>query len=392
MSTGGGTAGRGYLVLEHAVDEITITRTVRTELGDLTNLTASIQRLGLLCPIVITVDGVLISGRRRLEVMRRLGHSTVPVWVAAGISDELRTLLAIQDDNLLHKDLTATEKAALYTEYKALLAEENARRQAATRFGATPLVDETDIDSESAVAATQHGDGIDGDGGWESQPPSKRKSRVQAAHAVTGRDSSQQLEQVLTLQRLATSQDEDARVRQAAAEAVVEINADGKVHGRYLHVMTLRDACWLEKTSLDEHVPETVREEAAADLATVEAIPHPRERARAARGAVARIRSLAITPDPAIAATSVSPSAERDHPSDDDDTSAAKVRGVYHARRLVEVFARVAGWWDVNDPTLIGTYASEEQWALIVEHRTRAASFLDAAEAARAEALHESPG
>ena len=155
-------------VAQFPIESIVLGRSYRRELGDLTDLTTSIQTLGLLCPIVVTVDNVLISGRRRLEVMRQLGHTTVPVWVAAEVSDKLRTLLAIQDDNLLRKDLTPTEKAALYAEYKTLLAEENARRQAATRFGAPPLpgTDDTaepDMDGEvretMIVGSRQSGEG-----------------------------------------------------------------------------------------------------------------------------------------------------------------------------------------------------------------------------------------
>ena len=243
-----------------------------------------------MCPIVITVDGVLISGRRRLAVMRELGRTTVPVWVAAGVSDELRTLLAIQDDNLLHKDFTTTEKAALYEEYKAVLAEENARRQEATRFGSTVVLGT----GEYADEATAPGDGKGGggNGGWESQPPSKRKSRVQAAQAVTGKDSSQQLEEVLELQRLAVDDAQDDRVRQAAAEALVEINAEGPVHGLFQNVKILQVQCWLERVSLDEDLPADVRDAAATEIEELHAVAHRAERARAANAAARRIAEL----------------------------------------------------------------------------------------------------
>ena len=65
-------------VAQFPIESIVLGRSYRRELGDLTDLTTSIQTLGLLCPIVVTVDNVLISGRRRLEVMRQLGHTTVP--------------------------------------------------------------------------------------------------------------------------------------------------------------------------------------------------------------------------------------------------------------------------------------------------------------------------
>ena len=379
-------------VAQFPIESIVLGRSYRRELGDLTDLTTSIQTLGLLCPIVITSDAVLISGRRRLEVMRQLGHTTVPVWVASEVSDKLRTLLAIQDDNLLHKHFTTTEKAALYAEYKTLLTEENARRQSATRFGADALpgsddgeADDTDPDEKEAmIVATYQGSGS---GRWDSQPPSKRKSRVQAATAVTGRDSSQQLEQVLALERLATNEDEDERVRQAAAEAVVEINSDAKVHGRYHKVIALRGVCWLEKTAVNETASAAVREAADDELRAVRQIDRPVERSRAVAAAIARVRKLALTP------TSAATTAENgESGAEEDGMSADGVRGRYHARRLVDILAKAEGWWEINDAALVGRYATDEQWDAITRHRDQANAFLDtAADARRAAACASAP-
>ena len=373
----------GQPVAQFPIDDIVLGRSFRRELGDLSDLTASIQTLGLLCPIVITSDGVLISGRRRLEAMRQLGHATVPVWIASEVSDKLRTLLAIQDDNLLHKHFTTTEKAALYAEYKTLLAEDNARRQAATRFGAAALpgsddgeADDSDPEEkEVMIVATYQGSDS---GRWDSQPPAKRKSRVQAATAVTGRDSSQQLEQVLALERLATNEDEDERVRRAAAEAVVEINGDAKVHGRYHEVIALRGVCWLEKTAVNESATAAVREAADDELRAVRQIDRPVERSRAVAAAIARVRKLALTPT-STAAT------EEDGESgaEDEGMSADGVRGRYHARRLVDILAKAEGWWEINDATLVGQYATDEQWEAITSHRKQATAFLDTAADAR---------
>ena len=74
----------------------------------------SIARDGLLQPITITPDGMLICGARRLAAIRQLGWKTVNVWVRSGISTTLGQLLAEQDDNLLHKPLTPVEEASLY--------------------------------------------------------------------------------------------------------------------------------------------------------------------------------------------------------------------------------------------------------------------------------------
>ena len=76
----------------------------------------SIERLGLLQPVTITPEGVLVCGWRRLEAVRRLGWHSMKVWVRSGISDKLESLLAQQDENQLHKPLNELEKAALYRE------------------------------------------------------------------------------------------------------------------------------------------------------------------------------------------------------------------------------------------------------------------------------------
>jgi ParB family chromosome partitioning protein len=206
---------------------------------------------------------------------------------------------------------------------------------------------------------------------------------VQAAQAVTGKDSSQQLEEVLELQRLATDDAQDERVRQAAAEALVEINADGPVHGLFQNVKILQVLCWLERVSLDEDVASQVRDAAASEIEELRSVERRPERARAAGAAARRIADLLDRPAHPL---STDDSADADSADVDADANGPaggmQVRGIYQARRLVDTFARVEGWWANHDPTLVGVHATEEQWRLIVEHRRRAAAFLDSAEAA----------
>ena len=54
---------------------------LRRELGDVASLAASIADIGLLHPIVISQDGLLLAGERRLEACRLLGWDTVPVTI-----------------------------------------------------------------------------------------------------------------------------------------------------------------------------------------------------------------------------------------------------------------------------------------------------------------------
>ena len=121
----------GHIELERAVESIWSGRRHREDYGDIDALVESITRDGLLQPITITPDGMLICGARRLAAIRRLGWKTVNVWVRSGISTSLGQLLAEQDDNLLHKPLTRTEEATLYAELKALMADDETGRQEA---------------------------------------------------------------------------------------------------------------------------------------------------------------------------------------------------------------------------------------------------------------------
>ena len=64
-----------------SLDRITVGERHRRDMGDIPALAASIASVGLLHPVVITPNGVLIAGERRIEACRRLGWSAVPVHV-----------------------------------------------------------------------------------------------------------------------------------------------------------------------------------------------------------------------------------------------------------------------------------------------------------------------
>lgn len=54
------------------IDEITIGERIREELGNLEKLAGSLQKYGLVHPIVIDEDLKLIAGQRRLEAANLL--------------------------------------------------------------------------------------------------------------------------------------------------------------------------------------------------------------------------------------------------------------------------------------------------------------------------------
>ncbi|SDG83575.1 chromosome partitioning protein, ParB family [Microbacterium pygmaeum] len=190
---------QGHIELERSVDSIRVGSRHRVDLGDVDALAESIERQGLLQPITVTPEGVLVCGARRLAALRQLGVRKISVWVRAGISDRLTQVLAEQDENAQHKPLSPAEAASLYRECKALLAEDAARRQVASRFGTT------DIDgAPGAVTTTAPQRRNDGD------------ARTQAALLVSGRRSFTTLERIGRLQDIAADVSLPAEVRRHA--------------------------------------------------------------------------------------------------------------------------------------------------------------------------------
>jgi len=81
----------------------------RRDLGDLKMLANSISEVGLLHPVVVTPEGRLIAGQRRLEACRFLGWDEIPVTVV----DLLEAATGEAHENFVRKDLLPTEIVAL---------------------------------------------------------------------------------------------------------------------------------------------------------------------------------------------------------------------------------------------------------------------------------------
>jgi ParB family chromosome partitioning protein len=81
----------------------------------LAELTASIQQIGVLQPVLVrpTGDGFeLIAGERRWRAARRAGLATIPSLVRA--TDDLASVEQALIENIHRQDLTALEEAAAY--------------------------------------------------------------------------------------------------------------------------------------------------------------------------------------------------------------------------------------------------------------------------------------
>lgn len=74
---------------------------------DVTELEKSIQTLGLIAPLVISTDNVILAGARRYQAMLNLGYTEAPVMVVD--KNELEKELVSIDENLVRKDLSKIE-------------------------------------------------------------------------------------------------------------------------------------------------------------------------------------------------------------------------------------------------------------------------------------------
>lgn len=67
--------------MQMRINEIIVNKRVRRDLGDISDLAESIEKHGLINPIIVNQKKVLLAGERRLESVKRLGWETVPVRI-----------------------------------------------------------------------------------------------------------------------------------------------------------------------------------------------------------------------------------------------------------------------------------------------------------------------
>lgn len=345
----------GHIELERTLDSIVVGTRHRTDLGDIDALSESIRREGLLQPITVTPDGVLVCGWRRLEALRRLGFRSTNVWVRSGLSDRLSRLLAEQNDNALHKPLSLIEAESLYRELKAVMAEDAARRQEASRFGST---------TQEAGDAAEAGDTAGASGAVESTAPrSAGEARVQAARMVTGRGSQTMLEQIGRLKDLANDDTRPAHIRAQAAEELARIEAGGKVHGSHLRMNTALSLDELNRLATDPGTPEMVRAQAATSAAEVRAA-----------GQEARASELAQLAADAVARITAAKRAGKKKGKPESRPCLALV--MLPPRAFLALWADLDGWTTRYDAAEIARALTEPEWERVERVLTETVAFL----------------
>lgn len=122
-------ASGGHVDINH----IKVVDRHRRDLGDLADLIESINKVGLLHPLVVDSELRLIAGQRRLEALRKIGWPSVPVRVVKKVADAQKMLEAERDENTCRKAMTPTELASLTDALLEIERPKAAERQAAAQ-------------------------------------------------------------------------------------------------------------------------------------------------------------------------------------------------------------------------------------------------------------------
>ena len=340
----------GAIELERATESIVVGNRHRIDLGDIDALAASIEREGLLQPVTVTPNGVLVCGARRLAALRKLGVKKVNVWVRSGISDRLGELMAEQDDNVLHKPLSQTEAAALYRELKDFIAKDATPRQEATRF--TSDWQKARSDGAATVAAPSAGD-----------------TRQQAARMVTGRNSYTSLERINELQRLADDTTPTDAVRERAQAELNAIDEGGSITAAQQRIHAAVSLAELEALAADVTLPRGIRDAAEVGAARVRSLE-----ATARASVLEQLATQAL--ERAKSATKRKTSRPRTQPLDGEPVP-------HTLRSFVLIWDDLDGWSSHYDPAVVGPGLTDKQWELFLATVAATNKFADAAGAAR---------
>ena len=96
-------------LIDIEIEKVVVKNRIREELGDLTPLERSIKDVGLLFPIIVNENNVLISGERRLAACKNIGASNIPALRIDVDEDSMQALDIQSSENLCRKPLTNIE-------------------------------------------------------------------------------------------------------------------------------------------------------------------------------------------------------------------------------------------------------------------------------------------
>ena len=111
-----------------AIEDIKVGTRIRTDVGDISELRESIQKIGLINPIVVNQNNELLSGLRRLEACSQLGLSEVEVVMVDTDLDKLKELDFEYHENIGRRNLKEDEINHYYHKRVALENQQKPKR------------------------------------------------------------------------------------------------------------------------------------------------------------------------------------------------------------------------------------------------------------------------
>ena len=108
------------------IKDVKIGKRHRKEMGDIDALASNIEAVGLLHPIVVTPDGTLIAGKRRIAAFKALGRQEIP----STIIDLQKLVRGEHAENTFRKAFTLSEAADIADEIEPIEQAEAKKRQA----------------------------------------------------------------------------------------------------------------------------------------------------------------------------------------------------------------------------------------------------------------------
>jgi len=123
------------------IDSIILDERYRKDLGDISGLTESIKEKGVLQPVTVNQDMVLLAGGRRVTAAKAAGLTKIPALVRDQTSMEYATIDTREVElieNAFRKDFTWDEQALLVAEIDRMCREKNqdwSARKTATLLG-----------------------------------------------------------------------------------------------------------------------------------------------------------------------------------------------------------------------------------------------------------------
>lgn len=148
----------------------------RKEFRGMEELRSSIQSIGLINPILITPEGVLVAGERRLRACTELGWTHIPAQLTSDLAEDELQLVELEE-NVKRVDLSWQEQVAAIQRYHNLRREADPEWTIASTAAALSIAQNT-ASKYLAVAA-----------GIEADPKLAEAPAFSVAHGIVERAS-----------------------------------------------------------------------------------------------------------------------------------------------------------------------------------------------------------